>query len=286
MLWRNVVATHQQKQQYERKCPVKKGNVQLASEEQFDELRICVAKGFNKLRGRLDQNVAQGWIGNQPSIDKLLEGLVPPDEIIEQQQAILTNRLKKLDLGNVSIVAMPRMKTKDCLKKGITYRDGDLDNWLSDYIPAIGGGSLGGFELTDKNGTTYRQMAESLLETTGSDESLKKLLKERGYTFHPEQLADLLRRTKAGEKTGLLDNGCANLLFIEDENGEVFGCDAYWDDARWNGRGWYVMSTALTTTAGGLLATVSSPATRFELLDPWKLGSARGCSQEQPLLIL
>jgi len=219
---------------------MKKGNVQLASEEQLDELRICVAKGFNKLRGRLDQNVAQGWIGNQPSIDKLLEGLVPPDEIIEQQQAILTNRLKKLDLGNVSIVAMPRMKTKDCLKKGITYRDGDLDNWLSDYIPAIGGGSLGGFELTDKNGTTYRQMAESLLETTGSDESLKKLLKEREHTFHPEQLADLLRKTKAGEKTGLLDNGYANLLFIEDENGDIFGVNAFWNDDSWVGNGWSV----------------------------------------------
>jgi len=161
------------------------------------------------------------------------------DQSVKQSETVLTNRLKKLDIGNVPVAAMSRMKTADCLKKGITYRDGDLDNWLSDYIPAIGGGSLGGFELTDKNGTTYRQMAESLLQTTGSDESLKKLLKERGHTFHLEQVADLIRRTKAGEKTGLLDNGYANLLFVEDENGEVFGLHAFWRDY-WLGLGWCV----------------------------------------------
>jgi len=176
-------------------------------------------------------------------IQQLSEGnvIVEEQKIIEQPQAVPTNRLKKLDLGNVSVTAMPRMKTKDCLKggRGIASRDGNFDNWLSDYIPAIGGGSLGGFELTNKDGTTYRQMAESLLGTTSSDDELKKLLKERGHTFHIEQLADLLRRTKAGEKTGLIDNGYANLLFIEDDNGEVFGCGAHWNGV-WYGYGWHV----------------------------------------------
>ena len=200
-------------------------------------------------KGQIDQATAQSWTRDQASLKYAFSSALLPDPVVvspepekfEQKQAVLTNRMKKLDLGNVSVTAMPRMKTKDCLKggRGITSRDGNFDNWLSDYIPAIGGGSLGGFELTNKDGTTYRQMAESLLGTTSSDDELKKLLKERGHTFHIEQLADLLRRTKAGEKTGLIDNGYANLLFIEDDNGEVFGCGAHWNGV-WYGYGWHV----------------------------------------------
>jgi hypothetical protein len=218
-----------------------KGNVQLASEDQFDELRICVVKGFDKLRGRFGQDVVQGWIGNQPSIDRLLEGLVPPEKKVEQpKKAVPENRMMKLDLGNVPVNAMPRMKTAECLKKGIKYPDADLERWLSEYVPAIGAGTLCGFELTDQNGTTYRQISESLLGlpgTTSSDSGLKELLRNGGHTFHPEQAADLLRRTAAGENTGLLKNGKANLLFIEDENGQVFGLSACWDDD-WRGGGW------------------------------------------------
>lgn len=201
-------------------------------------------------KGQIDQATAQSWTRDQASLKHAFSGALLPDTVavstesekVEQQKAVLTNRLKKLSTGKsaVNIIGMPRMKTKDCLKKGITWRDGDLDNWLSGHVPAIGEGSLDPYELTDSNGTTYRQIAESLLETTGSDEQLKKLLKEKGHTFHLEQVADLLRRTKAGEDTCILNNGYANLFFIEDENGGVFGLRARWDDSGWDGVGWHV----------------------------------------------
>ena len=60
----------------ERKCPMKKGNV-LAGEKQLDELRICVEKAFNKLRGRIDVDTAQGWIGNSEALDRWAEQLLP-----------------------------------------------------------------------------------------------------------------------------------------------------------------------------------------------------------------
>lgn len=52
------------------------GNVQLASEEQFDETRICLEKSFNKLRGRLANGTAQQWIGDSGSLDRLVEGML------------------------------------------------------------------------------------------------------------------------------------------------------------------------------------------------------------------
>lgn len=58
-----------------------KANVQPASSDQFDEVRIVVIKAFDKLRGRLDGTTAQGWIGNSPAVDRLLEGLLPPEEV-------------------------------------------------------------------------------------------------------------------------------------------------------------------------------------------------------------
>lgn len=48
-----------------------------ASEGQFDEVRNCVIQSFNKLRGRMDANVADGWIVNSKSLDLLLERMIP-----------------------------------------------------------------------------------------------------------------------------------------------------------------------------------------------------------------
>lgn len=140
---------------------------------------------------------------------------------------IMLDHLKVIMAGSVKISAMPRMKVVDCLKQDgviIGWRDGDLDGWLSKYVPAMPTGTINCLELTKPEGTTFRQMAEAVLGMTGVDDAeLKKALRERGMTFHPEQARDLITRTEAKEETGFHKDGKVNLLFIEDENGEVFG---------------------------------------------------------------
>lgn len=52
------------------------GNVHRASEEQFDETRICLEKSFNKLRGRLSNDTAQQWIGDSGALEHLVERML------------------------------------------------------------------------------------------------------------------------------------------------------------------------------------------------------------------
>jgi len=59
-----------------------KANVRPASEDQLDELRIGVVKSFDKLRGSLGADVAQGWIGNSLALDRLMEGLISPESTV------------------------------------------------------------------------------------------------------------------------------------------------------------------------------------------------------------
>ena len=147
---------------------------------------------------------------------------------------IMLDHLKVIMVGSVKIATMPRMKVVDCLKQDgviIGWRDDDLDGWLSEYVSAMPTGTINCMELTKPEGTTFRQMAEAALGMAGAnDAELKKALRERGMTFHLEQVRDLITRTEAKEETGFHKDGKANLLFIEDENGEVFGLRVRRDD--------------------------------------------------------
>lgn len=58
---------------------MKKGNVLLANEEQLDEVRNCVTRSFNKLRGHMSHEVATKWIGDSQGLDLLLAQMLPPD---------------------------------------------------------------------------------------------------------------------------------------------------------------------------------------------------------------
>lgn len=65
------------------------GNVQTASEEQFDETRICLEKSFNKLRGRLTHGTAQQWIGDSGTLDRLVEGMLQYQPRYEVRDSVI-----------------------------------------------------------------------------------------------------------------------------------------------------------------------------------------------------
>ena len=137
----------------------------------------------------------------------------------------MLGHLKVISLGTIKVSVMPEMQTTDCLVQDgvlIGWRDGDLDCWLTNSIPAIPGGTINCLKLTKPEGTAYREMAEAMLGVTGTNAELKVLFRARGMTFHLEQVRNLIERTEAKEDTGLLNNGNGNFFPIEDEKGEVF----------------------------------------------------------------
>ncbi len=135
----------------------------------------------------------------------------------------------------VIIPAKPAMLVANCFTgKHIAWRDDDLDKWLAKTVPAKGEGKVSYFQLP--RNMQNRELAAEVVGKSGTEEELKKFLKEQGKTYHLAQVDDLLIRTDRGEETGLLTNGWANLFFIEDENGAVFVLGARRHDGGWNVR--------------------------------------------------
>ena len=102
------------------------GNVQLATEGQLDELRICLEKSLNKLRGRISFTTADGWIGNSRSLDRFVEGLLPYRDI--QAKRTYTRRLfadQKL-LVPATDGTKTILDAEDVFTAGI---DGDFKDW-------------------------------------------------------------------------------------------------------------------------------------------------------------
>jgi hypothetical protein len=136
--------------------------------------------------------------------------------------------LRKIDQPEVQFSAMSRMRTADCFKTGIMLPNDELCKWFAEYVPTINSGSLVPWELMQT--MCAYELAEALLEiTTDSADKLQKLIKLEGHAFHPDQVADLIRRTETGEKTGLLTNGQANLLFMIDADGIVVMLCIYYE---------------------------------------------------------
>ena len=185
-----------------------------------DGVQMVIEKG-DELARRVTEEVAK---------------LIPT--ILLELAMVMLGHLKVISLGTIKVSVMPEMQTTDCFVQDgvlIGWRDGDLDCWLTNSIPAIPGGTINCLEITKPEGTTYREIAEAMLGVTGTDAELKALLRDRGMTFHLEQVRNLIERTEAKEDTGLLNNGNGNFFPIEDEKGEVF-----WLNVRRRGRGWRV----------------------------------------------
>lgn len=87
----------------------------LATEGQMDELRTSVTRSFNKLRGRLTSDVAQGWIGNSSALDLLMAGLLPP---IDKKKEMVV-RHYKIDRTKTVHQMMKELNRIESLKSGV-----------------------------------------------------------------------------------------------------------------------------------------------------------------------
>jgi len=121
---------------------VKKGNVQtpFAIEKQLDELRICVEKALNKLRGRINTDTAQGWIGNSEALDRLVEQLLPQVEepsapnAVENQAEAKAKKLLRF-IRPVSLPAIGKFAAAEKFRPGETI-DGIKVAWIGENLEA------------------------------------------------------------------------------------------------------------------------------------------------------
>lgn len=86
------------------------GNVQIASEEQFDETRICLEKSFNKLRGRLANGTAQQWIGDSRALDSMVEGMLQYQPRWEEKDGVIYFTL--ISAGKTGEQWIPYLKSR------------------------------------------------------------------------------------------------------------------------------------------------------------------------------
>lgn len=140
-------------------------------------------------------DVMQGWIENPKALQKTLaEAITPPLDTEVKTEA---PSLRNLDL-TLSVPAQPECKVANCFTDTavFAYRDSDFDNWLPATLPASAEVAVNGYELTK----------------TTTEETLSKV--GRPFT-NLTQIEDLIRRTKRGENTGLITDGCANIFFLQ-----------------------------------------------------------------------
>ncbi|MBI2439005.1 MAG: hypothetical protein HYV45_00135 [Candidatus Moranbacteria bacterium] len=84
-----------------------------------------------------------------------------------------------------------------------------------------------------------RPYVASLLKANAYDKDIRKELPET-HLSTLEDIAGLIEAQPNGKSGFLLNNGYANIFYVEGKNGEVFAVDVYWgsDDREWDVGGW------------------------------------------------
>lgn len=135
----------------------------------------------------------------------------------------------KVIVSDIHLELTPSTKTADRFKaeRGFSYRDSNIDTWMTERIPAGMGGSVVCYELTE-DGHTFMEMAHELLSLNAPhDEAMTaKALMEQGKTFSLKHVEELHRRFVRGEiKICFKTNGQANFFLVHDEKDRVFVLD-------------------------------------------------------------
>ena len=83
-----------------------------------------------------------------------------------------------------------------------------------------------------------RSYVASLLKANAYDKDIRKELEDHLSTL--EDIAGLIEAQPGGKSGFLLNNGYANIFYVEGKNGEVFAVRVRWlsGDRRWRVRGW------------------------------------------------
>ena len=78
-----------------------------------------------------------------------------------------------------------------------------------------------------------------LLKGNAYNKNIRKELPET-HLSTPEDIAGLIEAQPVGKSGFLLNNGYANIFYVEGKNGEVFAVDVYWRAGRrkWDVRDW------------------------------------------------
>ena len=86
-----------------------------------------------------------------------------------------------------------------------------------------------------------RPYVASLLKANAYDKDIRKELPET-HLSTLEDIAGLIEAQPGGKSGFLLNNGYANIFYVEVKNGEVFAVDVYWhsDDRKWDVCDWWL----------------------------------------------
>ena len=151
----------------------------------------------------------------------------------KSQQKGLTMKSFFRSLKVITTKATLAKPTADCFtnRTRYCYRDSDLDKFLPENQFAQDASQFAVCELTKT--ATFKQVAESILGVSGDIQTLSKLLKERGYTTSLPTIEAIIERQASGEDVGLLTNGWANFVFVENKDGSVSVVGVHRDGRRW-----------------------------------------------------
>jgi len=200
------------------------GNVQLASEGQFDELRICVEKSFNKLRGRLDAGTVQDWIGNSFALDQLVEGLILPTKAV----------VPKSILELVSTVVIPATIAKFVAKdKFVINTKRNASVKISSLGDNFTGWFLSGDSKIEDPISAQTFCCHKLRKSSANGPIIKELGGEAKAEAILSEMFSLLEKQGHGEEGILLTNGWANIFYIRDLAGVLRVVFVRWCDGDW-----------------------------------------------------
>ncbi len=148
-------------------------------------------------------------LGGEEGVDRFLRGEFT---VVEVVKTLL--RLVK----EIATAAIPAKLTTDCFTdtSRYYYRDSNLDNWLHENQPTQEAGAFAVYRTTRV--ATFKEMAEDLLQTTGTVAELVALIKERKLTTTLSVIESLIEWQEAGEDVGLNTDGYANFFFVDDKD--------------------------------------------------------------------
>lgn len=154
----------------------------------------------------LSEEAMDWWMAHPAETKSLLVGLV---RVVAKVQSHF-NRLNV-----INVVATAGKPTKDCYTDAIwSFRDSLFDIWLDKYQPNRDEQLI--TVVKPKKPWSCIEFAQVVLGTTSDDiKKLGNLLVKGGYALTLPQVENLVKRTDAGELTGLKDDGCANFFFVE-----------------------------------------------------------------------
>lgn len=187
--------------------------------------------------GEIDQVTAEGWTNNQKSLkNKLADCLLPSPAVEEKSDLLGFVGTVKIPATTGKFIAQEKfvINTKYNAPVKISYLGDNFFEWF-----------LSGDSKTEDQISENMLRYAKLRKPTNDLPIIEELGgKDKSETTLTEMFS-LMKKQKHGEDGVLLNNGWANIFYINDQNGVLRAVDV-----RWCGGGWHVCAYSVEDPGG------------------------------------